>query len=59
MWYFVGDMGYAESDTYKRSWIARTPNEDTPVIEMGTTKKYLMSAYYGVTCLTTVGFGNT
>eukprot|EP01006_Ploeotia_vitrea_P007575 TRINITY_DN17489_c0_g1_i1.p1 TRINITY_DN17489_c0_g1~~TRINITY_DN17489_c0_g1_i1.p1 ORF type:complete len:759 (-),score=368.03 TRINITY_DN17489_c0_g1_i1:61-2133(-) len=55
MWYFVGDLREDQRD----SWINRNfEKEDAPVSQKSDVSKYLISLYWSITTLTTIGYGD-
>merc|ERR1719361_2305824 len=59
LWYFTGDVMYDVDDPYTRSWIARTFHENEhAIIYEKMSRRYIVSVYWAISGLTTVGFGD-
>ena len=60
MWYFIGDVTRIDEELHPDSWIKRAFSEtgNSDLIYEEPSRKYLVSMYWSITTLTTVGFGN-
>ena len=59
MWFFIGDVTRIDGELHPDSWILRAFSEigNSELIFEDSARRYLVSLYWSITTLTTVGYG--